>query len=537
MGVVNIPVVTTPDTLSRAIVQDLCRSIIRQTGFPAHKTTIHISSGTSSRRTLKNVFDDCYNEKGIRTKYGNFIFAEYEDKFTDTSLMHAHMGQSYEKPIFVDEALGVALHPVYGESQLDFTLRFRANDRSRLNHWVNGIRMRHQLRELVTEHNIRYDYSIPMIAMDFLCHVWDLREAQAGYGDAFMDYIMAHMTEGFQHRSNLNGTHKEPIVNEMHMSKVAAVNDSAFYNEVEVDNGIFEVSMPVTLFYKRIVAVKVTYPATIHGQFIDRKWVDRFIPREALVKELGYDAPLRYSPQGYLKANKTGFFHLGDGGSRPVEWDDFFPIYPNPDTQTVSLLPIAVDEHDPTLMFNLTELDGDFIPDGVIPYLRKYWEEHNKMHKSIVQIELYSIDEKGERRQWVLIDENLNLRTQWPMNVRARQYVRITLLKDLAMATPIHTRDLLEDPDIFIPLLKLYDPDITVTDDIEMWKEIMPLTLKQGRVYRYPSLIVSTGGVITDHSYYWWLRKLKGINSWFRWLRPANVKRVGNYPLTAKKRS
>lgn len=534
MGVVNIPVTTTDQTLSRAIVQDLCRSIIKKTGFPEHKTTIHITSGTSSKRSLKNAFDDCYQD-GVRTKYGNFVFAEYEDNFTDTSLMYSRIGPSYQKPIFVDPPLGVAMHPVYAESKLDFTLRFRVNDRSRLNHWVNSIRLKHQLTELVSEHNIRYDYSIPMIAMDFLCHVWDLRESQAGYGDDFIEYLMEHMSEGFQHRSNLNGSHKEPIINEMHMSKVAAVNDSAFYNEVEIDEGIFEVSMPITLFYQRIIAVKITYPATIHNRFISRDWIDRFLPREALVEHLGYDAPLRYSPQGYLKAQKTGFFNLGDGGSRPIEWDDFFPNYPNPNTQTVSLFPIAVDEDNPTYLFNLKELSDDHLPDGVIPYLEKYWEEHNENDKAVIQIELYSVGGE-ELRHWVFVDSELNLTTRHPMDIRKRNYVRIAILKDLAKATPIHSRQLLSDPEVFIPLLKIYDESLVVTDQHDVWDEAMPDDLDRGRIYDYPSLLMVVGGSITDDSYYWWLRKLKHINSWFRWLKPVNVKRVGVYGLTARRK-
>jgi hypothetical protein len=527
------PITQADITVARSIARETVKGIIRVTGFPSDAEIIFTDEQVDSPRNVKNLFDKCRDANGIRTRFQDFVFVEFEDRFTEEGVARHRPGNGPMPPVFLDPGLNIALEPIYAESEMTLTMRFRANDRSRLSHWVNALRLRHGLVDLLMTIGIRNDWSIPYRFVEFIYDAYKLREKVAPYNETFAEYCKQHFVKGMQLRSNLNQSHNEMIINEVQKHVRGWVDDKEFYNSREIQAGIYECTMTYKFRYQRIIANTLYYPPTIHNQFIAKEYADEFI--HPWVKEVrkAYTRPWTYAGNVLLGHDET-FFYLGDGGARTLEWDDWFPNVYDRNTQTVLITPFAVDPSDPEFVFHLDDLGDEYLPAVVKKFLRKNKDNLYEINKTLVKVELFSVSDT-EKIMPVYIDVHDNIRTKSPVDLRSRNYVRISLVKDLAKLNPVFVRDLLNDPD-FLDLLQFYDPTLTTTDDSEYWDKIMPVKPKPDIMHKYPSiLLLDSNGKISDRSFWYWLIKMDKTNSWFKNLRQNNTLTVGQANINVRK--
>lgn len=468
MGKITMAIGQGDITVARSIARDTLKHIIEKTGYPKDYTILFSDESVDSPSQTKNFFNKCLDDGGVRTHYANYIFVEYKDSFTDHASLQSK-GLADHPYIFRDDKLGIEIRPEYARAKIEFNIRFRFNDYSALQGWVNALRITEGLKNLQHGVDVRYDYSIPYPFLEFLFCAHELREAQEGYGESLGEWIRQNKSKALQTRTNANMSHFEVIANEQQMNCHGAVNEELFYNTREIQQGVHEVVMDYTLNYSRIVGCTLLFPAIIHNQFIQKEFVEAFLPRYPWYDESKYAKPLSFL-NNYVTPATIDRFYLGDGGTRLVEWDDWFPQDATSNRQTICLFPIRVNYADPYDVVNLNDIKDMYVPKAIKDYLKKYGHLHNELNKCLVQIEVYAVNEK-ETIRIVNIDDKLNVRTTKPLSIRDRNYVRVTLMRDPAKLPPIQTRELLKDPVLFFPILKLYDPETSVITNHDQWAD------------------------------------------------------------------
>lgn len=529
MGKCTIAVGQSDITIQRSVVREVVKQIIKNTGFDPAADLIFDDTEDSPRQ-LKNAFDGCYTD-GVRTNYKSYAFIEYDDNSTERGWLESNRMKAELPSVFDDKESGIAIDALYVEHKVDMEIRFRCNDRSRLNQWINAVKVTDGLRLQLGIHSLRYDYSIPYVFLDFIHEAYDMKVSSGLYTKSLAEYTKECFADGIGKRSNLNDTHHEIIMNEIQHNVLGNAEDTLFWNTKSTGNGIYEVTLGYTFTYQRVTALTLHYPAIIYNQFIDQKYLDYFHRVINPENPEDFTKPINFI-DGAVNTVKTDFYYLGDGGARMVPWDDFFPSKPYQHTQTVLLFPIQVDLNEPDLLFNLSDLTDEFVPPEVISYISAYPDYLNDATRSLLSIELYSVGEE-ETRLWTLVDADYNVRTKKTMNPRHRNYVRLSLNKTIIDLHPTILVELIKNKDIAFPMFKLYDANLEVTEDETFYRATIAHAKANGA--KRPSLLLQQGDALSRESVDQWLLVLKSSPGWFRNLVPKVNVQVGNYLIHASR--
>lgn len=533
MGKTMVSIGQSDTTISRSIVRDTVRTLIENTGFDPGADIIFDDDTVDSPRMIKNIFDKCMSE-GIRTHYKSYVFVEYTDKMTEEGgWVNSMRGNDQTPPLFNDPDIGVKVTPRYVEHEMILTLRFRSNSKVKLSHWINTLKVSDSINTHLGYVNIRYDYSFPYSYLDFIYDAWKMIDAHPSDTPDFKSYLKEHMRHDIQKRKNLNESHKEVIAVERQMNVEGTADDKMFYEERQIQRGIYEVSFEYRFRYRRVVAAELIFPAIIYNKFIDKDYVEYFHSNSRLRNDTLYTQPISFI-DNKLQATEIDYYYMGDGGSRMVPWDDFFPAKPNEHIQTVSLFPIQIDETNTKLLFNIDDLTDRFLPKSVYDYIMAEKDHINKWNQSLVEVEVYSVG-ADERRIQVYMDNDYNFVTKESLDSRRRHYCRIGVKKDIPSIHPESLKRILSNKDIAIPLFQLYDDALVVTDSENEWTNKVGQIEKPGRDTSIPSMLLVAGDTITDYSFTRWARKLKGTNEWFKNLQPLRPRYVGRYNINVRR--
>lgn len=533
MGKAIIAVDQTDITISHSIVRDAVKDIVKQTGFDPEASLVFNDQTVDSPRHLKNMFDGCTQPDGTRTQYKSYVFIEYTDKTTEDGWVQSQRARNLTRPLFNDPHTGIRIDPRYIQHEVKASIRFRSNSRVKLTHWLNMLRSTDAIRTHLGYVDISYDYALPPAFLDFIVDAWGNMDSHWTATPSLKDYLQEGFREDIQKRSNLDQSHTDIVAFEILKNTEGLADDALFWNEEEIAAGIYECTLEYTFRYERIVAMELTYPAVIYNKFIDKSYVEAFHHTFRLRNDENYDRPITFI-DGDLRSYEVNYYYIGDGGTRMVPWDDWFPKFPRPDTQTVSIFPIQVDDDDPTNLFNLADIPEDYVPEAFMTYLKEESDYLNVFNGCLASIELYSV---GEEEEMITteIDSSGQVRSKRPMDSTRRNYVRFGLKKDIPSIHPERLKKLLNMGETAIGLFKLYDVTVTHTDDHLRWQREVGFDMSPGRDKTIPSLLLMTGDSISDYSFTRWVRKLNGTNEWFVNLRPMMPKYVGQYNMTASR--
>ncbi|CAH0448072.1 hypothetical protein SM033_00248 [Vibrio phage vB_VpaM_sm033] len=528
-----IAVDQTDITISQSIMRDTVKSLIAQTGFDPAAKIIFNDDTVDSPRHIKNMFDKCTETDGTRTQYMSYVFAEYTDRTTEDGWAQSQRRRHLTRPLFEDKAIGVTVRPMYLEHEAKMTLRFRSNSRTKMTHWLNILKTTDVIKTHLGYIDISYDYQFPNEFLDFIVDAYDAMDDYPEPTPDLKTYLQEHFRSDIQKRKNLNGSAVDIVAFEVLKNVEGQADDQGFWNEQEIQNGIYEVTLNYTFRYERIVAVEMIFPAIIYNRFIKKEYVERFHHHFRLRNDDNYDRPITFI-DGDLRSYEVNYYYIGDGGSRMVPWDDFFPEFPNPTTQTVSLFPFQVDLDNPRDVCNISDLSHDYVPEAIHKYINEQKDFINVINGSLVAFEVYSVGE-DEEMIMVEIDDDYNIKTTRDMDGKRRHYMRVTLKKNIPSLHPDRLRYLLTMGQTAVDIFKLYDPTLETTTDAADWQRRVGFDMTPGRDKTIPSLLMMAGDNITDYSFTRWVRKLDSTDEWFVNLRPMMPKYVGQYNITASR--
>lgn len=497
MPSVNITIPQREITISRSAIREVVKDFIVQTGFPTNAELVF----NEKQGAVKNKggrYHMC--ESDVKTDYNNYVFITDTEEYLESGRNNDNNLTPEHRMLFKDSEIGVSVKPHYAKVMVSLSLKFRSRDLTTLNSWRAALKFSSTNGPLMKRHDVLYDYNIPDEISYFIHTAYQMREAEYGNGETYREYIKRNFKKGIGVRRNASGTAAVAICEETQTGVTGIMETSMAFNTVEIDNGIYEIEIPYKFYYEQPIALQLNYPVIIYNKFISKKMLVAYKDNySGHRKKLGSN-PLSNIDDGI---NDRHLIYRGDGGTRLVDIDDWFPINSRPNTQTVCIFPYQVDTTKPTDVANLNDLKGKYIPEEIIDYLDKYNSLKAEYKISVVLIEIFETDNVERSLQFTL-DQNLQLNTLAPLEPKRRNYVRISVHKDWSIIPDIELKPLMKDPELLFKLAKIIDPKLEMH------------TIKRDQEIPKGNNLVNEGGLITVLSLSKWLRNLQYVNKAFK---------------------
>ncbi|QAX96008.1 hypothetical protein [Vibrio phage vB_VmeM-Yong XC32] len=525
------PITESLQSIERRVSDSVIHSFLAKTAFKPKYQIRYEREIAGTSKAVRNLFTN-NNGDAIESKYKTYVFAEVNERYLEDHVNISRWQNAYHPPTFHDKEHGILLKPLYSTALVEMTLRIRCSSQVELTSWLNDLRITHGSSNLNWRHDIDYEYDIPHDFIDFLGEAWRMKQNVMPDEEELGDYLRRCFRHGVQKRQSQNMEHTDLIMVEKQDDVLGLATDEFFYNEKAYADGIYEVTINYRYEYKKPTALTIEVPATVRNQTIPKRFIQNWIP--AVEREDTAYRPLYHASQ--YDEEQNPMFVIGDGGSRMREWDDWFPQDYNQHTQTVSILPIKVSQGAPTKVFNIWDIPDKYVPQAIKQYLKDFPEHKGHYPFSLVTLEVFAV---GETEEQVVhsLDPNGDITVWNPLDPRKRNYLRISLLKDIARYNARETEKLLKMPEKAIELFKLYDPDVRLTESKKEIDAALPGTIKPGAYKHIPSILYNPNGTgITARSFTYWLRKLPTTNKLFMELAPRGGSTVQFFNISVDRR-
>lgn len=432
MPKVLYPIEDTKESITRPVVFDVARRVQEWTGMPnipilfPGETEMAAQPGSTINNEVK------FNKFESESLWRITIDEETDkDRILATAVHQTDHGE-----FFLDEKLNIFMRPIYSQTNLTLNFELRTTDKNTAERWRQDIRARVSTNLDVREHIIHYHYLVPIEYEEFLSHVHDLREAQAGYGEDYETWIKNCFTRNMTVLTNQGATTARWAVREQ-QARVMGLFD--FEGEPEKGSKEGETTQWVLTFaykvmFEKPVAVSADFPLLIHNQLID----ERFVPANPV------DTARQYAARSSRSATAMGAFEVDVlarptvlSGIRLPEYHEFYPATVFRKTlQVVSaLLMIDPDPANPGTtgmheVLDLRLMDEEFqFRDEFLDFLVHEHMWLNKYGESLVNVCVY----KGDmplHHSCFKVTPDLKVVMTDPPDLRNIYYVRISLVTD-----------------------------------------------------------------------------------------------------------
>lgn len=430
-------VATLPETreaIARPVAFDLTREIGEILLLPAVTEILFMGATDQAQQA-----GSALNYAGAPTKFpgGSRITVNMSEGTDENTVLAENSLQENAPAVFLDRGLGVRLRPIYTSTVLTLTFDVRSRSRVEAEKLRDEFRVRAAMGRQQLLHTLTYHFGIPAEHMKLLQVIHGMREAVAGYGESFDTWLRNHATSRLTQVSTLVGTNAAWVFGEVQVGVQGwfDFNVQPEAPDKSGDTGEYNYPIEYKVRYDKVVAMSMDYQLVNHNQILPNAYHGPVIAGGVIPDP--YAKPV-YSD--YANAIFRGLFLNQrllpcpiDGVRSPV-FDDWMPIAVTPDTSTVYVTMIAVNEADLHEVIDLTQLEGVTIDGDIRAYMATQGALLGKQYQCAIHVGLY----RGQ--QWlgdeaITISADLKVRTVTPLCLRDRYHLRIAVLNDLLRLT------------------------------------------------------------------------------------------------------
>jgi hypothetical protein len=361
------------------------------------------------------------------------IFIEVSEAADETRAMSTKVLGKEAPPVFNDNRIKVSVWPIYTHTEMVISFKYRAVSRTQANQWRDDIRLRYNQGRVENIHTIDYHYGIPYQFLEILSAINVMKEAVAGYGESFGQWIMNHGTPRLTSASTLAGTQPQMVVSE---TQEAAIGWFDFEMEPqplskEDDTGPCVVSFEYHLAYDKPVQCGMEYPVMIHNQIIDVKYRDGYNKPATLGQRGRYTSFSRSRMDRFTRGMYQGLYSSMPW-LRVPSFDDWVPLYTSDVTANVMTFLLQVDPQDPYYLLHLQDLGGYTIDPDVLNFMIGEGPFINSYRQSVFYMALY--DDLGPAMENAIsYKPDLQLRSEKALDMRTTYHLRWAAMTDLTM--------------------------------------------------------------------------------------------------------
>lgn len=448
---------------------------------------ITVSYESITRRMVHSVVEEVMQKTGLSTNipirfYGNLgknyqpgstldptdtNFVEGADKITisvsedyrDNTYINSPVRQGDAKPIFEDPALEILIKPVYSQTNVSIEFVYRADSQAEVVRWRDDVRTRAADGRQAFLHELTYHYPVPPYCLVVLHHLYDLREAQAGYGDTYQEWLKKCFTNNATTLTNMSGQKSLLVIGERQVGVQGWFDfDQPPKEEKGEDATTWSITFTYQLVYDKALEVNFLYPLVVHNQFIDDKFYSS-------------DRPYSLDDRPRLASDsKEHFDRLSDlfrkpadpmGGLRVPDFDEWTPeVVPTYTTSFVTWM-MQVDQTDGTLLLDLDELDDYELDPDFRKFLDAEQQYITRRGESLITFNLFC-NLLPMTEPCLTLDGDMVVRATEPMNLRSLYHLRMGAVVEYGLFTERALEAMQEHGTATLKIFQTILPDLDV---------------------------------------------------------------------------
>lgn len=379
------------------------------------------------------------NEEREKNRFSNQkrVFIEVDEEYTEEGAITTPVMKPENMFIYVDNALGCYLKPVYSSMEANITVRYRAKDRVEALRWRDEVRSKISMGRQDLIHSPTYSYLIPDTAFIILQEIHRLRENVAPYGDTFREYIDSHFTKRKTTVVTQAGTEPREVITETQRRVIGRFDFNTRPEKAERDGNTdaWTISFSYRLYYEKPIKLIMHYPLVIHNQLLSIK----FRQEKPTERDEFHETYRTMSTAGF-KSFEPGYdleqLKYSRGVSIP-DFDDFIPSQILPESLRLMTGLILIDmEEDTEFLLDFNDLGDWSMEDDILEFLSKEAKYVTKHYHSIFNLSLYrNYDLMDQSLETIRLDPDLRVILQKAVSLRDFHHIRLSLTTDLDSLT------------------------------------------------------------------------------------------------------
>ena len=431
----NIPVPEYTQSIVRPFIVQMVQKIQRNLKLPP-ETRIFYPGESNKMQTNGGNVNNVQNSKDPITDINKISFIEVEDlNPLETYAGPVTHAREYP-PIFLDQAIGVVVSPVYFTKMFNFTITHRFISETVAQRWYNDLIV--SITELKDIHlyTAQFHFAVNDEIYQLLKLIHSLKENVLPYGELFQTYMSRISNDRVTIVSNNTGDLGTLAVKE---SQFRIMGSYLFNGLPEApkrndSNGCWEAVINYRAQFECPIHFNVRYPVVVHNQPMPAEWVDfRGTNPEPLPEEVNVEASVTLGAMSIMEdtALLDRAMHI-DPILRTPGYDDFIPKgFPGVGYFLTALA--VVDETDKKTLFNLKELGEVRMDDDILQFIvESEYPYIGLRNQSIIQAFLFrnnSLVEDGS----VLCNNKGDITLRTAANLRNQHRVVFGLYTDLTL--------------------------------------------------------------------------------------------------------
>lgn len=423
---ITVKVPSSYEAITRPVADNVVKDVMRATGIDYKKTRVHVMGefGYAEQPGTK-----LGGAEDVSFGGNSRIYVTVDDTLRYQSIHNQYVRANENYPILYDDRLGIGMYPVYVESDLMLTFKYIAKSKEEAKKWVDEFAIRRAEERSVLYHEILYYIPIQDGVLNLLSHLHSLREKIAGYGDTFTDYIRLIQQRELTTQTRLDGDLKSAnlSVPEKQVMLTGIFDFSEVPKEVKTDGATtWEIEWTYKMLYKRCTHFYLSYPLVVHQSHIAAKYFKKkkLYSLEEVPKYQGLVVTAFDLMDGYYE-----HFPRLKGGIRYPEHDDWIADHLSqpPNTYPVVTWLLGLDPAQPTKLMSLTNIPEIRFTKEIDAYLRLAHKDLTHRGKAALYVNLFK-DGKPVGDNDISVDENLNITSKHPLDLRCMYHLRLSTL-------------------------------------------------------------------------------------------------------------
>lgn len=441
------------DNNSRPICIEVARAILKATRAPSNARVVFPGNIGAVAQTGSTVDDQQSDDPVVFANDGEAIYIEMDERPIEDRVLNTAVTYPEHALIFHDPSLDVRIKPVYTPTEVTINFRLKFKDRTAADRWVNSIKTAYSAGRVENLHETSYSYGVPPELLYILVEIHKLREAVAPYGEDLETWMRAHLTKRARTVTNLAGNldHASLVIAET-QTTVLGWFDFSYVPEKpskQDDGPAYTCGFDYRFQYDKVTDCVMNYPIMVHNQILGSNIRADFMPYR-LEDRLAYASYSRFA-FNQMTATKPASMSQLEGFAIP-EFDDWLPARVLAKTTSIMRVLVEVNPDDPRDVLNLEQLgEYEFSP-KIISFFKQEAPFMGVFGKSIFHVGMF-IGKYPKQDIPVLIDANLNVRTQYDMSLRDINHMRLSMIYDLTVLDQAAIDRLRRDPEIIQVLI------------------------------------------------------------------------------------
>jgi len=351
-----------------------------------------------------------------------------KDSLQNDSITNQKVRSNDQPPYLEDRRIGFSVRPVMLVSNLQLTFTYRARSRQEAQAWRDEQAVRKAEYRQAIHHEISYNIPIHDGVLALAAHMHQLREKIAGYGDTFPEYFKTISCVPTSSDGTFDGDVDKTTITVPHrQDEITGYFDfDEIPQENKKDNSTtWEIEFTYNCSYKRCTHFYISYPMMVHQSLIASKYFS---------KERKYDLDdlEMYGGIGIAALHqvlkRTQLPPLeATCGMRFPHWDEWMPGYRTQPQYTVPAATwmISLDPKDPQNIINLDQIPDVRFTLEALQYFKNTYKTLTTKGGASVLFTLYSNSVPLDGK-FLTVDENLNVRTTVPLDLRKQYHLRMS---------------------------------------------------------------------------------------------------------------